>query len=257
MGTKEITREKEIKIIVNKQIMRNRIFLFKTRIINKKYFCLLAFVAFFASATAQTNIQQTDKEQAYIKVIDQRTQKIVAPLGIKDAGKAERVKDIIALRYHQLNDWQNEEEAKVKAAKTESTDKAALKAQIASYQKEEDAQIDSSHKTYISALSKELTPQQVDKVKDGMTYNILPVTYKGYQEMIPNLTTTQKAQIFAWLKEAREHAIDAGSSEKKHWWFGKYKGRINNYLSAQGYDLKKEGEEWQKRRDSAKAAAEK
>jgi hypothetical protein len=29
--------------------------------------------------------------------------------------------------------------------------------------------------------------------------------------------------------------------------FGKYKGRINNYLSAAGYDMKKEGEEWQKR----------
>jgi Skp family chaperone for outer membrane proteins len=103
---------------------------------NKKYFCLLACVAFFASATAQSNTEQPDKEQAYIKVIDQRARKIVAPLGIKDAGKAERVKDIIALRYHQLNDWQNEEEAKVKAAKAKNTtDKAALKAQIASYQK--------------------------------------------------------------------------------------------------------------------------
>ncbi len=33
------------------------------------------------------------------------------------------------------------------------------------------------------------------------------------------------------LWEAREHAIDGGSSEEKHAWFGKYKGRIiNNYL---------------------------
>jgi len=226
--------------------------------INKKYFCMLAFVAFSALATAQSNTQQTNKEQAYIKVIDQRAQKIVATLDIKDAAKAKRVEDIIATRYHQLNDWQNAEEAKVKAAKTENTsDKAALKAQIDSYQKEEDAKIDSSHKDYISALSKELTSQQVDKVKDGMTYNVLPITYKGYQEMIPDLTEKQKAQIFAWLTEAREHAIDAGTSEKKHWWFGKYKGRINNYLSAQGYDLKKEEADWQKRIDSAKAAADK
>ncbi len=217
---------------------------------------MLAFVAFSALATAQSNTQQTNKEQAYIKVIDQRAQKIVATLDIKDAAKAKRVEDIIATRYHQLNDWQNAEEAKVKAAKTENTsDKAALKAQIDSYQKEEDAKIDSSHKDYISALSKELTPQQVDKVKDGMTYNVLPITYKGYQEMIPDLTEKQKAQIFAWLTEAREHAIDAGTSEKKHWWFGKYKGRINNYLSAQGYDLKKEEADWQKRIDSAKASA--
>jgi hypothetical protein len=43
----------------------------------------------------------------------------------------------------------------------------------------------------------------------------------------------------AWLVEAREIAMDCGSSEEKHYWFGKYKGKINNYLSAEGYDLKK------------------
>jgi hypothetical protein len=32
--------------------------------------------------------------------------------------------------------------------------------------------------------------------------------------------------------------MDGGSSEEKHALFGKYKGRINNYLSAQGFDLK-------------------
>jgi hypothetical protein len=85
-------------------------------------------------------------------------------------------------------------------------------------------------------------------VKDGMTYNILPITYKGYQEMIPNLTIQQKQQILTYLTEARDHAMSAGSSDKKHWWFGKYKGRINNYLSSEGYDLKKAGEEWDKRR---------
>ena len=44
---------------------------------------------------------------------------------------------------------------------------------------------------------------------------------------------------------------------KKHAWFGKYKGRINNYLSAAGYDLKKEGEDWQKRRQAGGEAAKK
>ena len=222
--------------------------------LGKRYFCVLTFLVFFSSVMAQNNSARSDQEQAYLKAIDQRAQKIVATLDIKDAAGAERVKDIIAGRYHQLNDWQNVEEAKAKEAKAQNTtDKGVLKAQLATAQKEEEAEIDSSHEEYLSALSRELTPQQVDKVKDGMTYNVLPITYKGYEEMIPNLTEKQKAQIFAWLTEAREHAIDAGTSEKKHWWFGKYKGRINNYLSAQGYDLKKEGEDWQKRRDSAKA----
>jgi hypothetical protein len=32
--------------------------------------------------------------------------------------------------------------------------------------------------------------------------------------------------------------MDGCSSEEKHAIFGKYKGRINNYLSSQGIDLK-------------------
>jgi Spy/CpxP family protein refolding chaperone len=65
--------------------------------------------------------------------------------------------------------------------------------------------------------------------------------------MIPTLTEAQKAKIYEWLKEAREVAMDAGSSDQKHAVFGKYKGRINNYLSAEGYDLKKATDEWQQR----------
>lgn len=80
-----------------------------------------------------------------------------------------------------------------------------------------------------------------------MTYNVLPITYTAYQDMLPGLTEAQKTQILAWLTEAREHAMDAESSKKKHEWFGKYKGRINNYLSAAGVDMKKAGEEWQAR----------
>jgi hypothetical protein len=80
-----------------------------------------------------------------------------------------------------------------------------------------------------------------------MTYSVFPKTYAAYVDMIPSLKQEQKDKIYNWLKEARELAMDEGSSERKHAVFGKYKGRINNYLSAEGYDIKKEGEEWQKR----------
>ena len=80
-----------------------------------------------------------------------------------------------------------------------------------------------------------------------MTYGVLPITYAGYQDMLPNLTKEQKEYIYKNLVEAREHAMDGGSSKEKHAWFGKYKGRINNYLSKQGYDLNKESTDWHKR----------
>ena len=64
---------------------------------------------------------------------------------------------------------------------------------------------------------------------------------------IDSRSEEEKAQIYAWLIEAREFALDAENSNKKHAAFGKYKGRINNYLAKRGYDLKKEREEWYKR----------
>jgi len=87
-----------------------------------------------------------------------------------------------------------------------------------------------------------------------MTYSVLPVTWKAYLEMLLHLTQEQKDKMYAWLVEARELAMDEGSSDAKHAVFGKYKGRINNYLSAQGYDMKKEGEDWAKRVQAAKDA---
>ena len=79
---------------------------------------------------------------------------------------------------------------------------------------------------------------------------VVQVTYQAHIDMIPTLTAEEKQQIMLWLKEARELALDAESSKKKHEVFGKYKGRINNYLTQRGYDLKKEREAWYKRMEA-------
>ena len=46
--------------------------------------------------------------------------------------------------------------------------------------------------------------------------------------MIPSLKKEEKAQIYAWLKEASEFEIDAENSDRKHEFLSKYKWRINN-----------------------------
>jgi hypothetical protein len=190
--------------------------------------------------------------EAYLKTINTRTEKIVATLGISDSVKFKRVQKIIASQYCDLNDIYTLRDSKIKNAKAQhsGTDKG-LKEETAKIDSQATADIKKLHPTFLSKLSRELTAQQVDKVKDGMTYDVLHVTYNGYNQMILTLTDAQKKQIMDWLIEARELAMDAESSDKKHAWFGKYKGRINNYLSAAGYDLKKEGEEWEKRRNAA------
>ena len=114
-------------------------------------------------------------------------------------------------------------------------------------EQQKSSQLQQLHNSYLSKLNNYLNGEQAEKVKNGMTYNILNVTYAAYQNMILTLTETEKNKIYNWLKEARELAMDEGSSEDKHKVFGKYKGRINNYLSAEGYDMKKEEKAWQER----------
>ncbi|GEO04425.1 hypothetical protein AAE02nite_20890 [Adhaeribacter aerolatus] len=194
-----------------------------------------------------------DKEAAYTRTITQRADKIVKTLNLPDEAKSAKVRDIIVQQYRDLNEIHSERDVQVKAAKA-GEDKKAAEAQVKNIEEKASTRLDKLHGKYLAKLSGHLTTTHVDQVKDGMTYGVLPITYKGYLAMLPDLTEPQKAFIMTSLVEAREKAMDAESSEKKHGWFGKYKGRINNYLSAAGYDLKKAGEEWDKRLKAEAAA---
>ena len=211
---------------------------------------IIFFVVFALAGSTLCKAQDADADKAvqYTKTITVRADKIVAKLGITDSAKYKRVLAAIVAQYRSINDLHDARNAKVKSIKEEAgDDKAAVSEKTKAVDDELDTKVKALHASYLAKLNADLSADQIDKVKDEMTYNILSVTYKAYNDEILTLTDAQKAQIKAWLVEARELAIDAESSEKKHGVFGKYKGRINNYLSAQGYDMKKEGEQWQER----------
>lgn len=177
-----------------------------------------------------TSAQQTlSEEAAYLQTITLRANKIVQALSLTDSTLFYQVQNIVAGQYAAIK---NVHDQFNKQAKSEDERMASLKQQ---------------HNQFINTLSNVLSTKQIDVIKDGMTYGVLPKTFKGYEEMILTLTPVQKDKIYNYLLEAREYAMDAESSEKKHAWFGKYKGKINNYLSAEGYDMKKEGVAWKER----------
>lgn len=179
-------------------------------------------------------------DAAHLRVLNERAAKIVAPLGIADSAKAERVRGIIVQQYRDLSAIHEVRDAHIKQGKEKAgADKAAANAVVEAARTEAKPKLDKLHGEFLTKLSVELSPAQVDQVKDGMTYGVLPLTYGVYLKMYPDLTEEQKAQIKTWLTEARELAMDGSTSDEKHAVFGKYKGRINNYLSKAGYDAKK------------------
>lgn len=198
------------------------------------------FAVFFAAAAiaAETNAA-TEAAAAYTRTITERADKIVATLNVADTNKYARVRDIIVRQYRDLSGIHDARDAAIKAAQEKSgSDKAATEVAAQKVRDESKEQTDKFHGEFLARLAGELTPEQVEQVKDGLTYGVLPLTYGVYLKMYPDLTEEQKAQIKAWLVEARELAMDGGSAREKHAIFGKYKGRINNYLSRAGYDAK-------------------
>ena len=207
-------------------------------------FALLLQGALLTAGAVELNQEGRDPE--YVTSIVNRSKKIVDKLGLPDQAKADDVTNIIANRYFKLNDIYTVRDQKVDAAKQTLTGDEK-NAAIQAAQNEKDAALYRCHFEFPADLSLYLTPAQITAVKDGMTFGVVKVTYDSHLDMIPTLTDEEKAQIMAWLIEARELAMDAETSNKKHEVFGKYKGRINNYLTKRGYDLKKEREAWYER----------
>jgi len=205
----------------------------------------IAWAVVSTGARAQDAAASTaDEEAAYTRVITERAERIVAQLGINDADKARRVRDLIAGQYRGLREIHDGRDAKLAEATRPTGDPAVAAAWTSAVGDQASLDEFALHRRFVAGLSAELTPKQLDQVKDGMTYGVVPITYSRYLELFPNLTDVEQAVIRANLLEAREFAMDAGSSEEKHGWFRKYKGRINNYLASAGYDMKQAERDW-------------
>jgi hypothetical protein len=214
------------------------------------FLCALIAVGFMSagSAFAQEAAGSTTREDAYAQAIEKRTQDVLSTFNLQDAAKRASIHDAVIDQYRGLKAWHDANDARVKEL-SKRLGKAGADHLDAS--RAETAKVKSSLKTlhdgFIARLSTELTPEQVEQVKDKLTYNVVQVTCDAYGQMLPELTAAQKERILGMLKEAREEAMDGGSAAEKHAVFGRYKGRINNYLAAEGYDVKKASKEFAER----------
>jgi hypothetical protein len=205
--------------------------------------------AMSAAPTTAPAAATSDAEAQYNKDINKRGDDTIAALKLDDAAKAERVKQLVMNQYRSLRALHDARDAKLKEIGKD--DKAAIDKTKA----DTEVAIKPLHDEFVSKLNAELTPEQVEIVKDKMTMGRLHHDWGGFTDMLPDLTDAQKQYISAQLKEARDIAMDKGSAKEKHAVFDKYRGRINNYLSKQGYDLKQASKDWAERRKAREAQA--
>ena len=200
--------------------------------------CALTASAQYSTAPAKPS----EIEDAYTVAIEKRTTDILTELALNDPTKSAKLHDVITNQYRTLRARDAAIDAKLKEAGAAETDRATLLK----------AQSKSLHDQFIASLSAELTPAQVEMVKDKMTYNKVKVTYDAYCAIVPGLTDKEKARILEMLKAAREEAIDGGSAQEKSDIFQRHKEQINEYLTAQGHDVAKAYRDWNAKQELAK-----
>lgn len=143
--------------------------------------------------------------------LEKRISALMASLSLEDAAKQERVRKVLSTDLRAVRDAHN----------------AGL-------------QLDPSvHKRFIDGLEADLTPEQVEMVKNSLTVNKVPITLKAYHQILPELKSEDEAKIVDWLKRAREESLDVKNVDEMNPIFKKYKTEIERYLNAHGYDWAK------------------
>jgi hypothetical protein len=216
----------------------------QTRALSALFAAALVFAQMASAQMSTPAATEAEKEAFYATTIENRVVDILKLLNLADASKSNAVHDILVGQYHDLRvrDAAIDTRLKVDGKAVNYANRAA---QLA-------VQSKPLHDQFLAKLAAILTSEQVEQIKDLMTYNKVKVTYEAYGQIVPGLTEAQKAKILELLKAAREEAIDGGNAPEKAAIFQKYKDQINAYLDAQGHDTAKAFKEWADKQPAAK-----
>src|SRR6187455_709230 len=144
--------------------------------------CLNAFVA-----KAQTEADPI--AIGFRKTLHDRSVKIVNTLGITDSGKYNSVVDLLTDQYFDLNKVHDKTKESVVAINSLQLAGEEKTSRIKIEEGKKASQLSELHKDFIAKLQKTLTDEQIEKIKDGMTYRVMPITYTAYTDMIQALTS--------------------------------------------------------------------
>ena len=212
---------------------------------------IASFALLIQIGTAQVTepFTSAEREEIYAQTIEKRATNILGALALNDADKSGRVRDAIKAQYRSLR---ARDEALDTMFSTLAKNAPGVESNRGAVVKILSKQL---HGQFVSKLSADLTPAQIEEVKDKMTYNKVKVTYDAYCEIVPKLTDAEKANILEHLKVAREEAIDGGSADEKTAIFQTYKDKINAMLDANGHNVSQAIRDWEAKQEAKAAAA--
>lgn len=172
--------------------------------------------------------------------IDKKTGGLLKALKLDDAAKAARVKSILdgwlaaVIAWHKENDaglhelWSQWAKARAVVPKDEFPGEVIAHKISDTY-----ATLRPAYQSFTNQLAAELTPEQVDTVKE--TWSRSPGmmrTYNAYLETAPGLADDQKQAVFNHLYQAREAAMLTDSDKEIISIFKVHKVKVEQYIGS-------------------------
>jgi hypothetical protein len=157
----------------------------------------------------------------------------VSSLQLNDAAKEKRVTAAIATHLITIRDWNNDHPfTSVPAGINPATGSklSELDRQVIA----NSAMPASVHENLMSTLKNELNPEQVESILDKYTIGKVAFTMNGYKAIVSDLTQEEETKILAYLKQAREQAIDFKNMRQVSAIFEIYKTKCEQYLNSNG-----------------------
>lgn len=174
--------------------------------------------------------------------------KVLEKLSLTNDSIRENIQIVITNRYLELREIHLKYDERNKVIESSNLAKEEKTAELERSYYQYNSDLYRSRFGYTAWLSFYLNDEQIEVVKDAMTYNLFHVRYNDFLDLLPDLTEAEKNRVHHWLVEAREFSMDFETPRKMRQMFTKYRGRINNYLAARGYDLRRATEEQQARK---------
>jgi hypothetical protein len=188
-------------------------------------FSLIVLVINFVKA--QTQAANPDAE------LNQKAAEWIATLNLNDVAKEARVQEIVATHLKTVRNWHNEHPANtvpeginpVTGNKLSELDRSIIA---------DSAMPTTVHKTLMDGLNRDLRPDQVETILDKYTIGKVAFTMQGYKAIVPDLKADEEAKILAFLKQAREQAVDYKNMKQISAIFEIYKTKSEQLLNNNG-----------------------
>lgn len=179
-------------------------------------------------------------DAALQKRVDAKAAKLVDALRLEDAAKATRAKAILGAwcitlaNWHsahdaELNDlWKQWSAARAVVPKDEFPGEVVATKIDAVY-----AGLKPEYQAFLEKLSAELTPEQVDAIKEAWSRSPgMARTYNAYLEIAPDLTEEQKKVIHDRMLRAREDAMLTDADKEIVNIYKRHKVKVEQYIGA-------------------------